>query len=68
MMEKHDPNEIYPNTIIYTDKEMVSCDNDHPRVYYNVPKEGYVACGYCDIKYVNRKNIKSEMIKDLLKE
>ena len=67
-MESHDPNQVYPDTIIYTDKEIVSCDNDHPRVYYTVPKTGFVVCGYCDIKYVNKKNIKSEMIKDLLKE
>ena len=32
-MESHDPNQVYPDTIIYTDKEIVSCDNDHPRVY-----------------------------------
>ena len=31
-MEKHDPDAIYPNTIKYTDKETVYCDNDHPRV------------------------------------
>ena len=53
-MEKHDPDAIYPNTIKYTDKETVYCDNDHPRVYYNVPKEGYVVCGYCDIKFMKK--------------
>ena len=66
-MEKHDPDAIYPNTIKYTDKETIYCDNDHPRVYYNVPKEGYVVCGYCDIKFMNKENVKSEMIKGILK-
>ena len=66
-MEKHDPNTTYPNTIKYTDKETVYCDNDHPRVYYNVPKNGFVVCGYCDIKFMNKENVKSEMIKGMLK-
>lgn len=49
----------YPETIIYTDKERVWCtgeSNDHPRVYYTVPEEGYVVCGYCDLKFMRRKN------------
>ena len=49
----------YPETIIYTDKERVWCtgeSNDHPRVYYTVPQEGYVVCGYCDLKFMRRKN------------
>ena len=49
----------YPETIIYTDKERVWCtgeSNDHPRVYYTVPEEGYVVCGYCNLKFMRRKN------------
>ena len=49
----------YPETIIYTDKERVWCtgeSNDHPRVYYTVPEEGYVVCGYCDLKFMRRNN------------
>ncbi len=48
----------YPETIIYTDKERISCtgaQNDHPRVYYSVPEVGHVVCGYCDIKFARKK-------------
>ena len=50
----------YPETIIYTQRERIYCDNDHPRVYYSVPTEGFVVCGYCDIKYTRDKNYKNE--------
>ncbi len=30
-------------------------DMDHPKVYYSVPDEGYVTCGYCDIKFTRAK-------------
>ena len=52
----------FPETIVYTDKDRVWCTgetNDHPRVYYTVPDEGFVVCGYCDIKFMRRKNEKS---------
>lgn len=65
-MDKHDPNEIYPNTVIYTDKETVSCENDHPKVFYKVPEKGYVVCNYCDIKFVKQSNIQSQLLKDIL--
>ena len=28
-------------------------NNDHPKVWYTVPEvgEGYVVCGYCDLKF-----------------
>ena len=45
-------------TIIYTTQDRVGCsgeNNDHPLVYYSVPKKGYVTCGYCDIKYAHRE-------------
>ena len=38
--------------IIYSETERVSCMgemNDHPKVYYTIPKGGQVVCGYCDI-------------------
>ena len=31
--------------------------NDHPKVYYTIGKEGYVICGYCNIKYVLKDKI-----------
>ena len=48
----------YPDTIIYTDKERVWCMGeamDHPKVYYTVPDEGFVVCGYCDTKFAKKK-------------
>ena len=47
-----------PETIIYVDSDRVWCmgeDMDHPKVYYSVPDEGYVICGYCDIKFARKK-------------
>ena len=43
-------------TIIYVKTPRVACsgeDNDHPKVWYSVPEvgEGYVVCGYCDLKF-----------------
>ena len=38
--------------IIYSETDRVSCMgemNDHPKVYYTIPKGGQVVCGYCDI-------------------
>ena len=48
----------YPETIIYVDGPGVSCmgeAGDHPKVYYQIGKEGYVICGYCNIKYILKK-------------
>tara|TARA_Y100001937_G_C7128542_1_gene336073 strand:- start:1656 stop:1817 length:162 start_codon:yes stop_codon:yes gene_type:complete len=45
--------------IIYTDQNRVSCtgeSDDHPLVYYTVPDEGFVVCGYCDIKFMKKEN------------
>ena len=45
----------YPETIIYVDGPGVSCmgeAGDHPKVYYTIGKEGFVICGYCNIKYI----------------
>ena len=39
---------------IYTDKERVKCNDDHPLVYYTVPKGGYVICGYCNKKWIRK--------------
>ena len=40
-------------TIVYTREERVSCTGDggHPMVYYSVPENGHVVCGYCDVVY-----------------
>jgi uncharacterized Zn-finger protein len=46
-----------PETIIYTTKDTIACsgeNNDHPRVWYNVPAtvgDDFVECGYCGIKF-----------------
>ena len=55
-LNKHKENQINPETIIYTKYPRISCmgqNNDHPKVWYNVPEvgEGYVVCGFCDIKF-----------------
>ena len=45
----------YKDVIIYTDKSRIGCsgeNNDHPLVYYTVPEDGFVKCGYCDIKFM----------------
>jgi len=47
---------VKPETIIYVKTPKVFCcgeNNDHPKVWYTVPEvgEGYVVCGYCDIKF-----------------
>ena len=39
--------------------KQVNCSgekNDHPKVYYTIGKDGYVVCGYCNIKYVYEGN------------
>ena len=49
--------------IIYTTKDRVSCtgeSDDHPKVYYTVPDEGGVVCGYCDIKFTKEKKYETE--------
>ena len=41
----------------------VSCTgatNDHPKVWYTVPEEGYVQCGYCDIMFMRKKLTETE--------
>ena len=43
-----------PETIIYSETDRVWCmgeQMDHPKVYYTIPKDGEVICGYCDIKF-----------------
>ena len=51
-----------PETIIYTTKDMIACsgeNNDHPRVWYNVPAtvgDDFVECGYCGIKFAREKD------------
>ena len=50
-------------TIIEVDSDRVSCNgvaNDHPKVWYTVPDEGYVQCGYCDIMFMRKKLTETE--------
>ena len=52
--------------IIYVDGEEAICmgeDLSHPKVYYSVPKEGFVVCGYCGIKFTRKKDDGSESSK-----
>jgi|TARA_R110002167_G_C12324653_1_gene619488 uncharacterized Zn-finger protein len=37
---------------IHTKKDIIMCDNDHPRVWLSMSDEGYVICGYCNAKYI----------------
>tara|TARA_B100000575_G_C23139382_1_gene662672 strand:+ start:519 stop:674 length:156 start_codon:yes stop_codon:yes gene_type:complete len=45
--------------IIYIDKKEFYCDGGddfgHPRVYYTMV-DGEAVCGYCNIKYILRKD------------
>ena len=41
-------------TIIEVDSDRVFCtgeSDDHPKVWYSVPEEGVVVCGYCDLQF-----------------
>ena len=52
--------------IIYVDTDTVKCsgeNNDHPTVYYTIPKGGKAICGYCDIVYMYKQSY-SEMMQD----
>ena len=43
--------EGYEEVIVYSDTDKVWCMGehmDHPKVYYTIPDEGEVVCGYCD--------------------
>ena len=49
----------YPETIIYVDGPGVSCmgeAGDHPKVYYTIPEDGEVVCGYCDLVFRLKEN------------
>ena len=44
--------EGFKEVVVYSDTERVWCMGehmDHPKVYYTIPKDGQVVCGYCDI-------------------
>ena len=36
-------------------KEVISCENDHPIVYINVPLGKIVRCPYCNLAYERLK-------------
>ena len=51
--------ECFEELIVYVDGDTAKCsgeNNDHPLTYYKVPHEGYVVCGYCDIKFERKEN------------
>ena len=40
---------------VIVNQRQISCSgemDDHPKVYYNINKGGFVICGYCNIKYI----------------
>ena len=50
-------------TIIEVDSDRVFCmgqANDHPKVWYSVPEEGTVTCGYCDIQFTRKRLTEKE--------
>jgi uncharacterized Zn-finger protein len=50
--------EGYIERIVYVQGDTAKCsgdDNDHPLVYLRVLHEGYVVCGYCDIKFAREE-------------
>ena len=45
-------------TIIEVDSDRVFCtgeSDDHPKVWYSVPEEGVVVCGYCDLQFKRKE-------------
>ena len=51
------------STIVEVDSDKVSCTgatNDHPKVWYTVPENGYVQCGYCDIMFMRKELTETE--------
>lgn len=43
--------------IMFVTTTRVACDGGggalgHPRVWYTIPPEGYVVCGYCDKRFI----------------
>ena len=47
--------------IEYVTEERVICEDDHPRVYYTL-KDGEAVCGYCNKKFILRKENLDEKI------
>lgn len=44
--------------IVTVTETQISCsgeNDDHPKVYYNLAKNGEAICGYCNIKFVLEK-------------
>jgi uncharacterized Zn-finger protein len=59
MTEEHSPRvDGFNEVVIYCDTNRIWCmgeDMDHPKVYYTIPDDGEVVCGYCDIKFRLKK-------------
>ena len=57
---------MIPETIIYTKNPRIACsgeDNDHPKVWYEVPAEGFAVCGYCGLKFAKEhKDVLEHMV------
>ena len=43
--------------VVYVKEDHISCtgENDDPKVYYTL-KNGEAVCGYCNIKFIFRKD------------
>ena len=44
--------------VVYVKEDHISCtgeNDDHPKVYYTL-KNGEAVCGYCNIKFIVRKD------------
>ena len=44
--------------VVYVKEDLISCtgeNDDHPKVYYSL-KNGDAVCGYCNIKFIFRKD------------
>ena len=51
--------EPIPQKIVYSDTPHVFCTgemNDHPKVWFTIPKGGQAVCRYCEIKFRLRDN------------
>ena len=51
--------EEIPETIIYSETKQIWCMGeamDHPKVFYTIPEDGEVVCGYCDLVFRLKEN------------
>ena len=54
-----------PAEIVEVTKQRIGCDGGggalgHPLVYYTVPTEGHVDCGYCGRRFILKQGARAE--------